>query len=52
MKLTYTAQMKMAARLLDSVFGTLQTNSDRLRLWIHHRPIEVDIQSVVTPRDR
>lgn len=44
--------MKMAAQLLDSVAGTLQTNSDRLRLWIYHRPIEGDLQSFVTPRDR
>jgi hypothetical protein len=50
--MSYTAKMKMAAHLLDSVGATLRADSGRLRLWIHNRPIEGALQSIITPRDR
>jgi len=52
MKLSYTAKMKMAARLLDSVGTTLRSDCERLHLWIHTRPFEDSLPSVITPRDR
>ena len=52
MKLSYTAKMRMAAHLIDSVGATLRADSERLRFWIHNRPIEGVIQSAMTPRDR
>ena len=52
MKLSYTAKMKMAARLLDSVGTTLRSDCERLRFWIHTRPFEDSLPSVITPRDR
>ena len=52
MKFTYTAKIKMAARLLDSVDADLTAESERLRLWIYSRPFQDALPSVVTPRDR
>ena len=52
MKLTYTAKMKMAGKLLENVGATLQADLDRLSLWIYCRPFKDSFRSDLTPRDR
>jgi len=52
MRLTYTAKIKMTARLLDSVDADLAAESERICHWIYSRPFEDALPSVVTPRDR
>jgi hypothetical protein len=51
-KLSYAAQLKMAAKLLGNVGSSLEKDCERLRLWIHTHSTDKPLPSMVTPRDR
>jgi hypothetical protein len=51
-KLSYAAQLKMAAKLLGNVGSSLEKDCERLRLWIHTHSTDKPLPSMMTPRDR